>query len=117
MGRKACETQVDVMAQGGAGLPPELSVLQSSGNGSLGIAEREGNFQEGRSLATGEKDIRLFKDTVQGISIASLHIMHDMAYLHYRLGHYTNRMVKEPTCASSSLAGKKKSEDAAGELS
>eukprot|EP01018_Ginkgo_biloba_P019235 Gb_06193 [translate_table: standard] len=60
------------------------------------------------AVQTLQKDMRLLKDAVQGISTSSLHIMHNMAYLCCRLGHYTNRMAKEPTCASSILAGNKK---------
>eukprot|EP01018_Ginkgo_biloba_P016107 Gb_35654 [translate_table: standard] len=61
------------------------------------------------------KDLRLLKDAVQGISTASLHIMHDMAHLHCRLGHCTNRMAKEPTYAKNSLVGNQNREEVDGE--
>lgn len=57
------------------------------------------------------KDIRLLKDSVQGVSIASLYIMHDMAHLHCRLGHCDHKVIKEPTYSSSSPTGKHGGED------
>eukprot|EP01018_Ginkgo_biloba_P006581 Gb_22081 [translate_table: standard] len=69
------------------------------------------------AVQTLQKGIRLLKDVVQGIFTTSLHIMHDMAHLRCRLGHCTNRVTKEPTCASSIPAGKQKSEDATSDFS
>eukprot|EP01018_Ginkgo_biloba_P012200 Gb_05003 [translate_table: standard] len=51
------------------------------------------------------KDLYSMKDALQGISTTSLHIMHDMAHLHCRLGHCSNRVANELTCASSNLVG------------
>eukprot|EP01018_Ginkgo_biloba_P031471 Gb_40813 [translate_table: standard] len=92
----------------GAGLPPELSVLQSSDNGSSREAGREEGIQGRRSFTVGE-------DVVQGISTASPHIMHDMAHLHCRLGHCSNKVAKEPTCASSNPVGIQNCEEVDGE--
>eukprot|EP01018_Ginkgo_biloba_P031410 Gb_32221 [translate_table: standard] len=72
------------------------------------LKEIEKDFRGAESLY---KDVSLLNDSVQGISIASLHMMHDLAHMQCRLGNCGHKSVRESTCASNSRTGKFERDD------
>eukprot|EP01018_Ginkgo_biloba_P017992 Gb_15341 [translate_table: standard] len=72
----------------------------------MGKSTEEKLHKLGENLQLLHKDVSLLKDLVQGISTASLHMMHDLAHLRCRLGNCGHKLIRESTCTSNSRTSK-----------